>query len=164
MLLTALSMHSRSFISPGDWIDVIHSLSFLARHSTTQGTHARNSLSSNDQISSQIRIEDPLEHTYAGLTATTVKWRGVLLACSTLPNPASRSMPGTSSEMYSMSQGSVLLKAAYANGLLKILWKPSDAGSISYISAKDASMSHAETCKRACSAGLRDAIDAALTT
>ncbi len=65
------------------------------------------------------------------LTATIVKWRGVLSAWSTVSKPAARSSAGRSREMYSMSHGSVLLNAAYAKGFRNTRWKPGDAGFIS---------------------------------
>lgn len=53
--------------------------------------------------------------------ATMVKCLGVLSACSTWLKPAPLKVPGRFNDMYSINQGSVLLKAAYANGFLNTL-------------------------------------------
>lgn len=65
------------------------------------------------------------------LQAMNVLWLGVLLVSAQSAKPTRRASSPRSKAMYSSSQGSVLLKAAYAIGLSRTTLNDGDAGFIS---------------------------------
>lgn len=70
---------------------------------------------------------------YTFLMATTVRCRGEFESNSTFWKPTERIVDSRSMDTYSCSQGSVLLKAAKANGFEANFWKKVDWGFMSMI-------------------------------